>query len=74
MLNRLKIVFVYLLHRYPFLYKVTDYLLTTVARFYSYLYRRVFTLKNKFENKFPILYSITLYIYSEYFAIINGDL
>lgn len=31
-------------------------------------------LHNKFKNRFPLLYSFTFYIYSEYLYIINGDL
>jgi hypothetical protein len=64
----------FLLNKYPALYKVIDYLFTILATFYSYLYSIGFKLHNKFKNNFPILYSITLYIYSEYLAIINGDL
>ena len=51
-----------------------DYFFTILPTFYSYLYSIGFKLHNKFENNFPILYSITLYIKSEYLGIINGDL
>jgi len=63
-----------LFNKYPALYKVMDYFFTILATFYSYLYSIGFKLHNKFKNNFPILYSITLYIKSEYLAIINGDL
>jgi len=63
-----------LFNQYPALYKVMDYFFTILATFYSYLYSIGFKLHNKFKNNFPILYSITLYIKSEYLAIINGDL
>ena len=39
-----------------------------------YIFSIGFKLHNKFKNNFPILYSITVYIYSEYLAIINGNL
>jgi hypothetical protein len=64
----------FLLNKYSALYKVIDYLSTNLSTFYSYIYSIGIKLHNKFKNNFPILYSITLYIYSEYLAIINGDL
>jgi len=67
-------LFTFLFNEYPALYKVMDYFFTILATFYSYLYIIGFKLHNVFKNKFPFLYSITLYIYSEYFAIINGDI
>jgi hypothetical protein len=63
-----------LFNKYPALYKVMDYFFTNLATFYSYLYSVGFKFHNKVKNNFPILYTITVYIYSEYFAIINGDL
>lgn len=66
--------FTILYYKYPALYKFVNYFFTTLAIFHSYLYSIGFKMHNKFKNNFPILYSITLYIYSEYLAIINGDL
>jgi len=67
-------VFTFLFNKYPGLYKVMDCFLSILDTLYSYIYSRGFKLHNKFKNNFPILYSITLYIYTEYLAIINGDL
>ena len=61
-------------YKLPWLYKVMDFLLTMLISFYSYLYMIGLKLQNKLEKNFPIFYSITLYIYSEYCAIIRGDL
>lgn len=51
-----------------------NYLFTTLAVFNVFFYSTVVKLHNKFKDKFPILYSSTVYIYSEYLAILNGNL
>ena len=51
-----------------------DEFFTILATFYSYLYSVAFMFQNKFKKNIPILYSITVYIYSEYLSIVNGDL
>jgi hypothetical protein len=70
MLNQIQFylvkLFTYLLNRYPFLYKATDYLFTTFTIFNLYLYSIVLKLHDRFKNKYPISYSIFIYIYSEY--------
>ena len=63
-----------LFNKYPSLYKVMDYFFTILAVFNVYLYITVFKLHNKFKDNFPILYSITVYIYIEYLGIVKGDL
>ena len=67
-------LFTFLFNKYPFFYKSMDYFCTILAVFNVYLYSTVFKLHNKFKNNFPILYSSTVYIYSEYLAIVNGNL
>ena len=67
-------LFTFLFNEYPCLYKSMDYFCTILDVFNVYLYSTVFKLHSKFKNNFPILYSLTVYIYSEYIAIINGNL
>jgi hypothetical protein len=67
-------LFTFLFNEYPCLYKSMDYFCTILAVFNVYLYSTVFNLHNKFKNNFPVIYSITVYIYSEYLAIIIGNL
>ena len=61
-----------LFNKYPALYKVMDYFFSILATFHLYLYSIVFKLNNIFKNNFPLLYSIAVYIYSEYIAILEG--
>jgi len=67
-------LFTFLFKKYPGLYKGMDYFCTNLAVFNVYLYSTVFKLHNRFKNNFTILYSITVYIYSEYLGIVNGNL
>lgn len=45
-----------------------------LSTFYGYFYSIAIYLDNQLKKKFPIIYCITLYIYSEYLAIVRGDL
>lgn len=78
MLNQIQIylgkLFTILLNKYPLSYKAMDYIFTILAVFHSYLYIIGYMLHNRFKNNFPIIYSITVYIYSEYLFIINGNI
>ena len=67
-------LFTFLFNEYPILYRVTDYLFTILDGFHTYLYTIVFKLHYNFKNNLPILYSITVYIYSEYLEIVKGNL
>jgi hypothetical protein len=51
-----------------------DYFFTILAVFNVYLYSTIFKLHDEFKNNFPIFYSIAVYIYSEYLAIVKGNL
>lgn len=62
------------LKEYPCLYKVINYLFTILDVFNVYLYTTVFKLHDKFKYNFPILNSITVYIYIEFLGIVKGDL
>lgn len=66
--------FTFLLNNYPFLYKAMDYFFTRLSIFNTHLYIIILKLYDKFKNKCPIIYSILLYLYAEYLAIMKGDL
>jgi hypothetical protein len=63
-----------LFNTYPSLYKFMGYFFTMLYTFDGYFYSIAFNLHNKFKNNFTIIYCIALYIYSEYLAIVKGDL
>jgi len=48
--------------------------ITNILSVKVYIYSIVFHLQDKFRNNFPIFYSISIYIYSEYLAISYGEL
>lgn len=62
-----------LFNKYPQLYRVVHYFFNASARFYSHLYSISLNLQVKFEKKYPLLYSILFYLYSEYLAILEGS-
>jgi hypothetical protein len=77
-LNKLTLYFssivTILFAKYPFLYKAVDYIFTIRDIFNLYITTLFSKPQSGLENKYPVIYAIIVYLYSEYIAIMKGEL
>lgn len=77
-LNKLTLYFssivTILFAKYPFLYKAVDYIFTIRDIFNLYITTLFSKPQGGLENKYPVIYAIIVYLYSEYIAIMKGEL
>lgn len=65
---------IFLMDKYPLFFTIVNYFFTFLNTFGTGMYNIIFEIYCTLKIKYPLLYSIVVYLYSEYLSIIKGDI